>query len=234
MLGAKKIDQGWIYEHVKSISKVANIPTPEVYIIPDPRPNAFAVGILKSNSAIGINNGLIDILNERELRGVIAHEVAHIKNRDTLILTTASMLFNLLGISLEFVGRSMLMNNNNRNAVLGFGIILASFIFRLIVSPILLFALSRNREYIADETGARLISDPLSLADALEKIDNFYKIDISKYTESRPEPVARALNMMYIQPVQKSNILLELFSTHPPTYKRIERLKELAREMGIY
>ncbi len=231
LLRATKIDHGWIYEHVKNIAKTANIPTPELYIIPDPRPNAFAIGILKSNSAIGINSGLIDILDERELRGVIAHEIAHIKNRDTLLLTTASILFNTLAISIDFIGRQLLFER--KNALLGVGLIIFSFIFRLIFAPLIILALSRTREYIADETGARLISDPLSLANALEKIESFYskQIDSKYYTDKR---ISNSLNMMYIQPIQNRDFLFELFSTHPPTQKRIERLKQLAREMGIY
>lgn len=232
MLGARRIFDGRIYEAVKEISQKANIPTPEVYIIPNPTPNAFAIGILKSRSAIGINSGLIEVLKDNELRGVIAHEVAHIKNRDTLLLTTASVLFNIVGIAIEILGRNLLFRSNERERAIGVILVVLSLLFRILLAPIFILALSRAREYIADETGARIIGDPLSLADALTRIEEYYNKMLYKamrYNYS-DEPV----RMMYIHSPKKSSFLEEIFSTHPPVYKRVERLRELAREMGIY
>lgn len=243
MLRARRVTSGEIFETVREIANKAKIPMPELYIIPDPTPNAFAVGILQSRSAVGLNAGIIELLNRNELRGVIAHEIAHIKNRDTLLMTAAAVLFNSVGMIIDFIGRMMIYQNNNRNAVLGLGLIIFSFIFRLIVTPLMLLALSRTREYIADETGARLINDPLSLASALEKIENYYERYLDQIVaraEERYEsnsPIKNALKMMYIgntEPKKKTSFWREILSTHPPTEKRIERLRELARELGVY
>ncbi|MEM4699281.1 MAG: M48 family metalloprotease, partial [Candidatus Anstonellales archaeon] len=222
------------------VASKANLPMPEVYIIPDLTPNAFAVGISPSRSAIGINSGLVDLLQPNELRGVIAHEVAHIKNRDTLIMTVAVILFNSLGLITDYVGRVLIFSaSNSRNSgqlvLIGAAIWIFSLIVRLILAPIILLALSRTREYVADETGARLIRDPISLADALIKIHNFYyNIDLSRYESA--EPIKKSISMMYIGSIKpkKTGFWEELFSTHPPVEKRVERLTELAKELRVY
>ncbi|MCX8154777.1 MAG: M48 family metalloprotease [Candidatus Micrarchaeota archaeon] len=252
LLGAEKVSAGEIFETVKDIAAKAKIPTPEVYIIPNPDPNAFAVGVIQSRSAIGLNYGILQLLNKDELRGVIAHEIAHIKNRDTLLMTTASFLLNFVGILIEFTGRLLFYRDNSRSALIGLVLMFVGIIFRIIVAPLMFLAISRTREYMADETGARLINDPISLANALQKIEDYYITNIKRMKEDvkRKYPnteytnqdnsnssVKNALKMMYIgntEPRTKTSFLQELLSTHPPTEKRIQRLKELARELGIY
>ncbi|MEM4385731.1 MAG: M48 family metalloprotease [Candidatus Anstonellales archaeon] len=240
VLGARRIQTGWIVDMVRDVASKANLPMPEVYIIPDLTPNAFAVGISPSRSAIGINSGLVDLLQPNELRGVIAHEVAHIKNRDTLIMTVAVILFNSLGLITDYVGRVLIFSaSNSRNSgqlvLIGAAIWIFSLIVRLILAPIILLALSRTREYVADETGARLIRDPISLADALIKIHNFYhNPDLPPYEST--DPINKSLSMMYIGSIEpkKTGFWEELFSTHPPVEKRVERLTELAKELRVY
>jgi len=210
-----------LYGIVRQLAQRANIPMPRVYIIPEETPNAFATGRNPQHAAVAATAGLMRMLDRRELTGVIGHELSHVMNRDTLIMTVAAALGGALGYLAQFAfffggGRSS--NERAPNPlIMIFGMVVAMF-----VAPLIRSAISRSREYIADESGARLTDDPLALASALRKIDGWSKrIPIQS---GNPETA----HMFIINPFSGGGIA-NLFSTHPSTEDRVARLEALAR-----
>ena len=210
-----------LYGIVRQLAQRANIPMPRVYIIPEETPNAFATGRNPQHAAVAATAGLMRMLDRRELTGVIGHELSHVVNRDTLIMTVAAALGGALGYLAQFAfffggGRSS--NERAPNPlIMIFGMVVAMF-----VAPLIRSAISRSREYIADESGARLTDDPLALASALRKIDGWSKrIPIQS---GNPETA----HMFIINPFSGGGIA-NLFSTHPSTEDRVARLEALAR-----
>jgi len=232
MYGAREITEEeapWLHRMVEELAQRANMPKPKIYLVPMEQPNAFATGRGPSRSAVAVTAGILQLLDRDELRGVLAHELAHIKNRDVLVATMAatiagaiSYLVNMLQWALIF-GHSRDEEEGNNNPLSLIGSI-ALIIITPIIAMIIQMAISRSREYLADETGAKISGDPLALARALEKIHNYvYQI---------PAEVNQGTAHLFIENPLKGGGLWELFSTHPSTEKRIERLKELARKMG--
>jgi heat shock protein HtpX len=215
---AQEITDGEIYYLVKEVAYKAGIPVPKVYIIDEEQPNAFATGRDPNHSAVAITTGLINLLDYNEIRGVIAHEIAHIKNRDILISTIAagiaSAIIYIIDISqwLFFFRRD---NEENHINIFSYLIIL---ILGPIIALLIQMAVSRAREYLADETGAKIINDPISLAKALEKL-HYYASNIPLSKQNL------ATSHLFIVNPQS---LLNLFSTHPPIEQRIKRLYKLA------
>jgi heat shock protein HtpX len=209
-----------LYGIVRQFAERANIPMPRVYIIPEETPNAFATGRNPKHAAVAATMGLMRMLDRRELAGVIGHELSHVMNRDTLIMTVAAALAGALGYLAQFAfffgGRSDDDEAPNPMVAL-FGMLVA-----LIAAPLIQMAISRSREYIADESGARLSNDPLALASALRKIDGWSK-QIPIHSGS-PETA----HMFIINPFSGGGIA-NLFSTHPSTEDRVARLEALAR-----
>lgn len=214
-----------LFEIVENLSKNAGIHMPRLYIIPVESPNAFATGRNDKNAAIAVTQGLLNTLTLREIKGVLAHEVAHIKNHDILIQSIAaviagaiSSLANMATFLLLFAG-----SNNDRER----GVNPFVFLITLIVAPIaamlIQFAISRSREYLADEVGAKISKDPLALRDALEKLEVY-----SKRVPLKTEPATA--HMFIVNPL-KGETIATLFSTHPPIQKRIERLEIISREL---
>jgi heat shock protein HtpX len=232
MYGAREITEQeapWLHRMVEDLAQRANMPKPKIYLVPMEQPNAFATGRGPSSSAVAVTAGILQLLDRDELRGVLAHELAHIKNRDVLVATMAatiagaiSYLVNMLQWALIF-GHSRDEEEGNNNPLSLIGSI-ALIIITPIIAMIIQMAISRSREYLADETGAKISGDPLALARALEKIHN--------YVYSIPAEVNQGTAHLFIENPLKGGGLWELFSTHPSTEKRIERLKELARKMG--
>ena len=230
LLGAKKIekkDLPEVYNLVENISIIAGLPkTPEVYIIETNEMNAFALGTHYSNYLIGLTRGIINKLNKHELEAVIAHEIAHIKNKDTRLMTIAVFLSGVFSIISEIVLRIIGNSRNNRSGRGGFILFLIVLIF-ILLSPIFAtlvqLAISRKREYMADATSALLTRNPLALASALEKIST------SPHHFSQNYP--NFASLFIINPFEKSKKLLSkinnLFSTHPPVEERIKILKEM-------
>jgi heat shock protein HtpX len=208
-----------LYGIVRQLAQRANIPMPRVYIIPEETPNAFATGRNPQNAAVAATVGLMRMLDRRELTGVIGHELSHVMNRDTLIMTVAAALGGALGYLAQFAfffgGRS---NDRAPNPLIAiFGMLIA-----MIVAPLIQMAISRSREYIADDAGARLTNDPLALASALRKIDGWSKrIPIHS---GNPETA----HLFIINPFSGGGAA-RLFSTHPSTEDRVARLEALAR-----
>jgi heat shock protein HtpX len=230
MYGAREIardEAPWLHEIVEELAQKANIPKPRIYLIPMEQPNAFATGRGPGSAAVGVTRGILEILDKNELRGVLAHELAHIKNRDVLVASIAatiagaiSMIVNWLQWALIF-GWGRDEENNNPLSIVG---AILMIIITPIIAAIIQMAISRSREYLADETGAYISRDPLSLARALEKIHN--------YVRQVPAQVNQGTAHLFIENPLKGEGLAELFSTHPSTEKRIARLIEIAKRMG--
>lgn len=218
----QKGDLTGLYETVSRLTQRANMPMPKVYIIPDHTPNAFATGRDPYHSAVAVTQGLLGICNQQELEGVLAHEIAHIRNRDTLISTIAAtvasaimFLANMTQWMMMFGGTSRGSDEDDR------GSNVFSLLFMAILAPIaaslIQMAISRSREYVADSTGAELCGNPEWLANALRKIHN---TAMNIPMESGSPATAH----MYIVNPFSSKEFVNLFSTHPPVESRIEKL----------
>ena len=201
------------------------VPKPRVYVSPDPTPNAFATGRNPRHAAICVNEGLLQILDEEELYGVLAHEFAHVRNRDILISSVVAVLAgaitliaNVLQWNLWFGGGRDEEQDSGPLGVIG---MLAAIILAPIAATLIQLAVSRAREYHADETGAHVSGDPLALASALRKLE---------YASQRqPSPVAQpAFAHLYIVNPLAGFSMSSLFSTHPPIEERIHRLEAMA------
>lgn len=224
--GAKPLDAkkyGAIADTVKELTERAHLPMPRLYLSPNPQPNAFATGRNPKHSAIVVTTGILQYLDRQELRGVLAHEISHIKNRDILISTIAAVLAaiitaagDLLRLNL-FFGGGRSDDEGNRNPIGELAIIILAPLAAIIIQ----LAISRAREYEADKSGAKLAGDPNGLADALERIDSASK-------EIRPAEVKPAFAHLYIaNPFGNvMGVFQSLFSTHPPITERVRRLRE--------
>ncbi|MDP3607564.1 MAG: zinc metalloprotease HtpX [Methylophilus sp.] len=209
------------YAMVKELAESAQLPMPKVYVINESQPNAFATGRNPENAAVAATVGIMKILNERELRGVMAHELAHVKNRDTLIstisATVAGAIASIAQFGLMFGGG----RERNGNPLLG---LLMMFLAPLAASLIQM-AISRAREFEADRMGAEISRDPKALASALEKIHDYAHQIPNETAEAHPETG----QMMIINPLSGGS-LRGLFSTHPQTEDRIAKLIALASQ----
>jgi heat shock protein HtpX len=209
-----------LYQMVKLLAERARIPMPKVYIIPEQTPNAFATGRNPKNAALAVTAGIMQLLSAEELYGVLAHEIGHIKNRDTLVMTVAGALGGAISFVAEMAFWSSLFGSSDDeeggNPVGGLlGVLIAPFAAMLIQ-----MAISRSREFVADESGARLSGNPLALASALRKIEGW-----SKKVPIHSGSPATA-HLFIINPFTAGG-LSHLFSTHPATGERIKRLEAM-------
>lgn len=220
MYGARPVESGWLVDTIHDLARQAGIPLPRVFIIETDQPNAFATGRNPRHAAIAVTRGILDILNERELRGVIAHELTHVKNRDTLIMTvTATMagaLSTLAHVAVFFGPRE----RHRPQSALG---ALLMIILAPLAALLVQMAISRTREYTADQGGAEISRDPAALASALQKI---------AYAASRiPNGIADnnpgTAHMFIVNPLS-GRAIDNLFSTHPDTGNRINALMKMA------
>ena len=213
------------YGMVKELAENAQLPMPKVYVINESQPNAFATGRNPENAAVAATVGIMKILNERELRGVMAHELAHVKNRDTLIstisATVAGAIASIAQFGMMFGGGHNANGERNVNPMLG---LLMMFLAPLAASLIQM-AISRAREFEADRMGADISRDPKALASALEKIHHYAHQIPNETAEAHPETG----QMMIINPLSGGS-LRGLFSTHPQTEERIAKLMALANQ----
>lgn len=226
MYGAKEISRSEapkLVDMVEDLSKNANLPMPKVYVIDNPTPNAFATGRNPQNAAVAVTTGILKILDSNELAGVIAHELAHIKNRDILTGTIASTIVGSITYLAQMASWAMMFGGRSSDDEdSGSGI---SSLLLLILAPIaatmLQLAISRSREYAADADAAAICGQPLSLASALAKL--------SRGNEAIPMHDAKpaSAHMFIVNPLTGGGIG-RLFSTHPPIEERIRRLKALA------
>ncbi len=223
MYGAKEVGKNTeLHKIVERTAKKAGIPTPRVYIINSSNPNAFATGRNPNNAAVAVTNGILDILNHEELEGVIAHELSHIKNRDTLVATIAAAIAGMISyIALMARWAAMFGGYGGRDDK-GPGIfeLLALAILTPLIATIIQLAISRSREYLADESAAKTLHNSKGLARALLKLES----------ASKMHPMStgnRATASLFIVNPFRGQALLNLFSTHPPISKRVEKLKQM-------
>jgi heat shock protein HtpX len=209
-----------LYAQVEDLARRASVPVPAVYVIDNPSPNAFATGRDPAHAALAVTTGLVDLLDQRELRGVLAHEFAHIRHRDILLTTVAATIAGAISALAHIVQFGVLFGRHDedeRGGVLG---ALAMVIVAPLAAMLIQLAVSRSREYAADATGARLCGDPLALASALRKLE--------RGTWLRPLEVNPAAAPLFIVHPFGRGGLLGLFSTHPPLAARIARLEAMA------
>jgi len=221
-----------LYRIVRELCQRGNLPMPRLYLIDTDSPNAFATGRNPQNAAVAVTKGLLKLLDESEIKGVIGHELSHIKNRDILISTIAATLAGALSYLAMMARWSLFLggfgesSENNRGGNI-FGL-LGLIIFTTLAAfaaMLIQLAISRTREYLADEGGAKLCGNPRFLARALAKLDAFAK--------RLPLEVNPATSHMFIVNPLRAKDILTLFSTHPPIEERIRRLEMMARRMGI-
>ncbi|WP_193366866.1 zinc metalloprotease HtpX [Pelagibius marinus] len=226
MYRARQVDRASApsyYGIVEQLADNAGLPMPRVYIIDDPQPNAFATGRNPENAAVAATSGLLKRLSAEELAGVMAHELAHVKNRDTLTMTITATIAGAISMLANFG----LFFGGNRNNPLGiFGAILIMILAPL-AAALVQMAISRTREYAADRAGAEICGQPLWLASALDKIDRAARGIDNRTAEGNPATA----HMFIINPLHAHNVD-GLFTTHPRTENRIARLRALAAEMG--
>jgi heat shock protein HtpX len=211
-----------LHRMVRELALRAQIPMPKLYVIPEDAPNAFATGRNPSHAAVAVTQGIVRILDERELRGVLAHELSHVKNRDILVGTIAaamagavSMLANMAHWGMIFGGRASDEREGGHPIVALLMIIVAPLAAMLVQ-----MAISRSREFGADATGAAISGDPLSLASALGKLQ--------RGAERIPMEANPATAHMFIVNPLTGGGLMSLFSTHPPMEERVRRLEKMA------
>ncbi|MEA3378305.1 MAG: zinc metalloprotease HtpX [Nanoarchaeota archaeon] len=215
----KKNVNARLYGIIKEVAGLANLPMPKIYIIPSKNPNAFATGRNPKHAAIAVTEGILELLSDNELKGVLAHEMSHIKNRDILIQTVVATIAGVISYIGIFARWGALFGgfggNRENNNLLQF---LVMAIIAPIIALLLRLAISRSREYLADETGAKMIHNPLSLASALEKLEKGTKHSPLRFG-------SQATSSLFIVNPFKGKNLMNLLSTHPPTEKRVKKLR---------
>ena len=211
---------------VATLAKEADLPMPKVYLIREDQPNAFATGRNPENAAVAATTGILQLLTREELAGVMAHELAHIKNRDTLTMTIVATVAGAISMLAQFgflLGGS---GDRERNPLGPVGVLLA-VLFAPLAAAMIQMTVSRTREYSADKLGAEIARDPLGLADALRKISAYAGRIEMPSAERNPS----SAHMFIINPLSGAR-LDNLFSTHPRTENRIRALEALAGEIG--
>lgn len=214
-----------LYGIVEKLTQKANLPMPKVYIIPEPVPNAFATGRNPQNAAIAVTQGLLELLDEKEVEAVLAHELSHVRHYDILVGTIAATIAGAIGVIANMMQFGAMVGND-RNRVNPILMIVLAIILPL-AAAIIQMAISRNREYMADEGAARLTGHPQWLQSALAKLSNYNR------QGSMQDATQESAHMFIVNPFFGKKIsFASLFSTHPSTEDRIARLEELKFELS--
>ena len=225
MYNARQVDEvtaPQFHRMIAELARNAGLPMPKVYIIDEAQPNAFATGRNPEHAAVAATTGILRLLSERELRGVMAHELAHVKHRDTLISTISASIAGAISVLAQF-GMLFGGRGNERGGVHPI-VALLVMIVAPIAAMLIQMAISRSREFEADRGGAEICGDPQALAVALQKIHNYAHQVPMDTAEQHPETA----QMMIINPLSGGGVS-SLFSTHPRTEERVARLMALAR-----
>src|SRR5437867_7829088 len=209
-----------LYQTVRDLAGRAGLPMPRVYLIDEAQPNAFATGRNPEHAAVAATTGILQLLTARELRGVLAHELAHVRHRDILTSTITASIAGAISTLAHFGMFFGHRDDENRNPLLAIVVLILAPIAAMLIQ----LAISRSREYGADEGGAEISGDPRALADALAKIERYARGLPLETAEAHPATA----QMMIINPLHGGGIA-SLFSTHPPTEERIHRLLAMAR-----
>jgi heat shock protein HtpX len=217
-----------LYQDLRDLTGRAGLPMPRVYLIPNEQPNAFATGRDPQHAAVAVTQGLLQQLPRDQVRGVLAHELAHVRNRDILVTTIAAVIAGAVSAIASFLQFSLLFGGgDDDDSPLGLVGALATIIVAPIAAMLLQLAVSRQREYLADATGARFLGEARPLADALETLE--------RRTREVPMAVNSATASLYIaNPLNalRGQGMTSLFSTHPPMAERVRRLRELDRQLA--
>ncbi len=228
MYGAQPVEEAQapgVYRIVRELAAKAQIPVPPIYLIPDDSPNAFATGRNPSHAAVAVTEGILRVMTEEELKGVLAHELSHVKNRDTLTMTIAATLAGAITFLAQMAQWGAMFGGGRRDDENGGGggLGVIGVLIMAILAPfaamLIQMAISRSREYEADASGARLCGKASPLAHALEKLDRAARQD--------PLPATPATAHLFIVNPLTSGGLASLFSTHPPIEERIARLQAM-------
>ncbi|MCL6487350.1 MAG: zinc metalloprotease HtpX [Alicyclobacillus mali] len=209
-----------VYAMVRRLTERANLPMPEIYITPTDQPNAFATGRNPAHAKVAVTEGILRLLPARELEGVLAHEIGHVRNRDILISSMAATLAGVISYIANALQWAVMFGFGSRdddrdNVALE----IITMIFAPIAAMMIQMAISRSREFKADATGARLVGDPNPLADALEHLE--------MYAHRIPNPVNPATSHLFIVNPFRGESIARLFSTHPSTAERVARLRNM-------
>lgn len=232
MYGAQRLDENeyaWIYEIIQELRTKMNLPMPKLWLVHSPMANAFATGRNPDHASIAVTTGILRLLDRDELRGVLAHELSHVKNRDILVSTIAATLATAIGYLASMIQHLAFWDSisdrkrSNGNPL----IMLFVSILMPIAAMLIQLAISRSREYLADETGAECCHDPLALASALEKLQNHIP---EAHLHNDDAQRASTAPLFIVHPFT-SNSWTSLFSTHPPMHKRIARLRQMYEKM---
>jgi len=221
--GAKPISEQeapQLYQMVRDLTTRADLPMPRLYLIPSDQPNAFATGRNPKHAAVAVTSGITKLLSEDELRGVISHELGHVRNRDILTQSVASAI----GAMITWIAYLLLWFGDEDNSPLGLVANLALFLLAPIAATLIQLAISRQREYSADATGAQICGNPESLASALLRLEEGAK--------AMPMQVNQATEPLYIVKPFAGGGIASLFSTHPPIEERVRRLRQMRPALG--
>ncbi|MBR4153019.1 MAG: zinc metalloprotease HtpX [Selenomonadaceae bacterium] len=222
-------DAPQLYGIISRLAKNADLPMPRVYIIDTAVPNAFATGRNPDHAAVAVTTGIMKALDYNEISGVLGHELAHVKHRDILIGTIAAAMAGVISLAADIIQWGAIFGTRSEDENGGIIGTLAAIIIAPIAATLIQLAVSRSREYDADKTGGEICGNPIYLADALEKIEYY-----AKNTAPMPQAGTATAHMFIINPLENSKKTLKnLFSTHPDTEERINRLREQAKEMQL-
>lgn len=218
-----------LFALVRELTRQARMPMPRLYIIPTTVPNAFATGRNENHAAVAVTEGLISLLNKEELAGVIGHELSHIRHRDTLIMTVAASFATAISYLAQAAQWAAIFGGGRDNDGRGGNplALLATIIIAPMAAAVIQLALSRSREYMADDSGAELSRNPLALASALQKLDDYAHHRVME----NAKPATSGL--FIINPLSAVGGFTNLFSTHPSTEERIKKLRAKAAEMHL-
>jgi len=230
LYGAEEVDAnsgGQYYAIVADLARKAGLPMPRVYIMHNPQPNAFATGRNHANAAVCASTGLIEMLSADEVAGVMAHELAHVKNYDTLTMAVAAAIGGAISMLAQYLQFGAMFGGHRQNNNVGWLGTIVAIILAPLAAMLVQMAISRSREYQADRLGAMICGAPLSLASALAKIE-----DYAHNIRNEPAEAAPATAHLFIINPLTGEGMDNLFSTHPNTANRIAELEQMAEEMG--